>query len=151
MRIVWVWLNEDNVAITVPDHTRPIDSAVVLDALQHHLTNITTVVVGLGNCKLTKLELNQYFGVETIGTTQSDDCTMVDMVDGCCIGIFNHLMSADWTLTVGTIEVHQYAGVSGGYKGVVVGCGSRESIVRLHSIRCVPSRCASGAMQPISS
>lgn len=35
-------------------------------------------------------------------------------------------------VSVGICELHQYAGVSGGHKGVVVGCGGRATIAALH-------------------
>lgn len=40
-------------------------------------------------------------------------------------------------VTIGTCELHQYAGVSGGHKGVVVGCGGRPTISALHRRRVV--------------
>jgi hypothetical protein len=40
---------------------------------------------------------------------------------------------ADTLITVGCVELHQYAGVSGGHKGVVVGCGGRATLNHLHS------------------
>ena len=39
---------------------------------------------------------------------------------------------ADWAIGVGVAELHQYAGFSGGHKGVSVGCGGRPTITALH-------------------
>ena len=42
------WKNTDAVSITIPDHTRPLDASVALNALRNRLQNIQHVVVGLG-------------------------------------------------------------------------------------------------------
>ena len=35
-------------------------------------------------------------------------------------------------MSIGVCELHQYAGLSGGHKGVTIGCGSRQTISTLH-------------------
>jgi hypothetical protein len=40
----------------------------------------------------------------------------------------------DCNITVGLVEPHQYAGFSGGLKGLSVGCGSTSTIASLHSL-----------------
>ena len=42
------------------------------------------------------------------------------------------MLQADALVAVGVVELHQYAGFSGGHKAVVVGCGSQEGIRALH-------------------
>ena len=137
------WNNTDAVSITIPDHTRPLDPSVALQALRTRLRNIQHVVVGLGlHRPMTDTELIEAVGVipESLVQHNPDDCVEIDRVEGTSIGISRYLATSEWSLTVGTIEVHQYAGVSGGYKGIVVGCGSRGSIGRLHgrSFVCDP-------------
>ena len=137
------WNNTDAVSITIPDHTRPLDPSVALQALRTRLRNIQHVVVGLGlHRPMTDRELREAVGVipESLVQHNPDDCVEIDRVEGTSIGISRYLATSEWSLTVGTIEVHQYAGVSGGYKGIVVGCGSRGSIGRLHgrSFVCDP-------------
>ena len=39
---------------------------------------------------------------------------------------------APYAIVVGVVELHQYAGVSGGHKAVAVGCGGRQT-----SRRCI--------------
>jgi nickel-dependent lactate racemase len=48
------------------------------------------------------------------------------------VGLPAEVLEADALVAIGTIELHQYAGFSGGYKAFVVGCGSTESIGALH-------------------
>lgn len=40
----------------------------------------------------------------------------------------------DCNITVGLVEPHQYAGFSGGLKGLTIGCGSTSTIAALHSL-----------------
>jgi hypothetical protein len=41
---------------------------------------------------------------------------------------------ADAVISVGVVEPHQYAGFSGGSKGITIGCGSASTIASLHSL-----------------
>ncbi len=130
------WTSNDRVVVTIPDCTRPIDCVPVLQSLESRLGSISGVVVGLGlHRRLSKEEWQLFKEVShmDIMNHDPDDCIGIDQRDGVSIGVSKRIMNADWSITVGTIEIHQYAGFSGGYKGVVVGCGSRNSISRLHS------------------
>ncbi|MEL6182084.1 MAG: lactate racemase domain-containing protein, partial [Myxococcota bacterium] len=42
--------------------------------------------------------------------------------------------STDGNIVVGLVEPHQYAGFSGGYKGISIGCGATSTIAHLHSL-----------------
>lgn len=53
----------------------------------------------------------------------------VDGIDGA---VHRRIAAADACLSVGIAELHQYAGISGGHKGVAVGCGGRATIAALH-------------------
>lgn len=44
------------------------------------------------------------------------------------------VMDAHANVTVGLVEPHQYAGFSGGLKGLSIGCGSTSTIAGLHSL-----------------
>lgn len=51
-----------------------------------------------------------------------------------CEGDLNPFIAeADQVLCVGVVELHQYAGFSGGWKAAIVGCGSREVLAELHA------------------
>lgn len=61
-----------------------------------------------------------------------DDAVPYGAADGVPGLVTRAVARADHVLTVGIAELHQYAGVSGGHKGVVVGCGGRATIQALH-------------------
>ena len=125
----------DRVSVVLPDCTRPLPFERAMPFLERVLPNLEHWVVGLGlHRTLTDRELSRLSNLtpKTILQHNPDCCTEIDVVDGESLGVFSPLFDTDWTLSVGVIEVHQYAGVSGGYKGVVVGCGSRSLISRLH-------------------
>ena len=61
-----------------------------------------------------------------------DSAVEVGSIGGRPVGVHPLMATADVRITVGCVELHQYAGYSGGYKGVVVGCGGRETIAALH-------------------
>ncbi len=61
-----------------------------------------------------------------------DDVVDLDQVDGVPLQVTRRVAEAERVLTVGVVELHQYAGFSGGHKGVVVGCGGRDTLAALH-------------------
>jgi hypothetical protein len=61
-----------------------------------------------------------------------DDCVPTGVVDGIPGAVSSAIAQAPWSISVGVGELHQYAGISGGHKGVSVGCGGRETIAALH-------------------
>jgi len=91
-----------------------------------------TVVVGLGlHRPMTAAErapLSAYHPVES----DPDDAIPTEVVDGIPGAVSRSVAAADFSLSVGIAELHQYAGVSGGHKGVAVGCGGRATIAALH-------------------
>ena len=126
----------DSIAVVIPDLTRPFPFQSAMSILSKHCLNVQHVTVGLGlHRMLTETELKQLHCPSEIPLLQHDpdDCEVIEMVDGKMIGFSRHVMACESTLVFGVVEVHQYAGVSGGYKGIVVGCGSRDLIHRLHA------------------
>jgi hypothetical protein len=61
-----------------------------------------------------------------------DDCVPTGIVDGIAGAVGRPIAQAPWSISVGVGELHQYAGISGGHKGVAVGCGGAETIAALH-------------------
>ena len=61
-----------------------------------------------------------------------DDCVPTATVRGIAGSVGRPIARADTVVSVGVAELHQYAGVSGGHKGVAVGCGGRETLAALH-------------------
>jgi len=61
-----------------------------------------------------------------------DDVVSTGVVNGIPGWVAPSIAAAAWSVSVGVGELHQYAGISGGHKGVSVGCGGRETILALH-------------------
>lgn len=101
-------------------------------ALEQALGRALRVVVGLGlHRPMTRHELAP---LARWAPLQSDPDAAVaygehDGVPGL---VTRSVAEADIVLIVGIAELHQYAGVSGGHKGVVVGCGGRATVAALH-------------------
>ena len=126
----------DTISVVLPDCTRPLPFEEVLPLVETSFPNMQQWIVGLGlHRQLTTSEMVflQNNTSRPVQQHDPDDCVSIDEIAGCSVGVSRHLFASEWILTVGVVEVHQYAGVSGGYKGVVVGCGSRNSISRLHA------------------
>ena len=62
-----------------------------------------------------------------------DDVVCTTDFDGIPGAVGRPIAEAAWALSVGVVELHQYAGFSGGHKGVSVGCGGRQTLLELHS------------------
>ena len=121
------------VAVAIPDATRPLDVRPALEALRARIDGEMVVVVGLGlHRPMTPAErapLAPWRPLES----DPDDVVPTAVVDGIPGQVTRALAGADHILSVGISELHQYAGVSGGHKGVAVGCGGRATIAALHA------------------
>ncbi len=62
-----------------------------------------------------------------------DGCVDMGEVNGTPCQVHPAFVEAEVILTVGRVELHQYAGFSGGHKGVAVGCGGRDTLAALHA------------------
>ena len=90
------------------------------------------VIIGLGlHRPLSPVEFSQYAEWNPV-QHDPDHCVATEHIMGIPGAVHRTVAEADWTISVGVCELHQYAGVSGGHKGVAVGCGGRESIAALH-------------------
>ena len=129
-------LSHDPISVVLPDFTRPLPFERLLPLVEMAFPNMKHWIVGLGlhrELTVAEMEFLQRRTDRTIHQHNPDDCIAIDAIGGQSLGVSRHLFSSQWTLTTGVVEIHQYAGVSGGSKGVVVGCGSRHSIARLHA------------------
>ena len=122
--------------VVVPDATRPIDYRELAAPLAK-LAGEVTVLVGLGlHRPMSDAEVAPLAAAcAQTGATlrQHDPATVVDAPSGARLA--PELVQADRIVCVGVVEPHQYAGFSGGVKGAVIGCGSAETIARMHSLR----------------
>jgi nickel-dependent lactate racemase len=101
-------------AVCVPDGTRPVDVSAALAALRPHLGGRVTVVIGLGlHRRMTADELPR--GPWPIVQHDPDDCVDTGEVDGIPGGVARRVADAEVVLGLGIVELHQYAGFSGGH------------------------------------
>jgi hypothetical protein len=119
------------VAVCVPDATRPVDVGAALHALRPHLRGEVTVVVGLGLHRRMRPE-ERFESPFPVVEHDPDDTVPTAVVDGIAGGVSPAVARADVVLGVGIVELHQYAGFSGGHKAVAVGCGARATLDALH-------------------
>jgi hypothetical protein len=64
--------------------------------------------------------------------TDPDDTISTRHIDGIPGHVSRHIAGADAILGLGIVELHQYAGFSGGHKAVAVGLGGRATLDALH-------------------
>jgi nickel-dependent lactate racemase len=67
--------------------------------------------------------------VQYVGTTRR----------GTKVSVNPFLLDADFALAIGNVDVHYFAGYTGGYKAVVPGLAGRETIERNHSLMTLPN------------
>ena len=90
------------------------------------------VFVGLGlHRRLTAAERAPLRGFDIV-EHDPDDVVPTAQLDGIPGSLFRPAAACQALVTVGICELHQYAGLSGGHKGVAVGLGGRETLAALH-------------------
>ncbi len=121
----------DRVVVALPDGTRPVDVGSVLAALAPYLPPRSLGLIGLGLHRPMRLE---ELPRSPIPLAQSDPDAFVPTrdVDGIRGTVDRRVAEADGVLGVGIVELHQYAGFSGGHKAVAVGCAGRPTLDDLH-------------------
>jgi nickel-dependent lactate racemase len=67
--------------------------------------------------------------VQYVGTTRR----------GTKVSVNPFLLDADFALAIGNVDVHYFAGYTGGYKAVVPGLAGKETIERNHSLMTLPN------------
>lgn len=90
------------------------------------------IVVGLGlHRRMSERELSSLARFSPL-QHDPDDCVQTAVVNGIAGAVFRPVAQSSYAIAVGVVELHQYAGLSGGHKAVAVGCGGRETIAALH-------------------
>jgi len=119
-------------AVCVPDATRPLDPGPALAALRPHIQGAMEVFVGLGLHRRMTAPERARLAAWHPTEHDPDNCCTTAMVDGIPGAVFRPVARLDRAVGIGTVELHQYAGVSGGHKAVSVGCGGRQTLAALH-------------------
>ena len=135
--------------ITIPDYTRPLSIPVVLSETLRDLRDggrdlsRVKVMVGLGlHRPLTQgekqpiLDVMRARGLDSAQLLQNSprDPRLICVSEEPPAYFSPEVVNASEILTIGVVEPHQYAGFSGGAKGVVIGCGGARTIQHLHSL-----------------
>ncbi len=119
------------VVVALPDGTRPVDVPAALRALARYLPADALGLIGLGLHRPMRAD---ELPASPIPLAQSDPDRFVPTrdVDGIRGTVDRRVAEADCVLGVGIVELHQYAGYSGGHKAVAVGCAGRPTLDDLH-------------------
>jgi lactate racemase len=134
------------VTVVICDRTRPLDYTQTLEPLLSALVSADaaiTILVALGlHRPMNEPECEELRGLSTRFGARlcQHHPTSVALVCRAGTDLWRprfhreHILAADHLITVGVVEPHQYAGFSGGIKGISVGCADRETIARLHGL-----------------
>ncbi len=117
--------------IAVPDGTRPVPVGAALSAMRPWLRGEVSAVVGLGlhrPMRADELPASPF----PLLQHDPDDTIPTRPIDGIPGHVSRHIAGADVVLGLGIVELHQYAGFSGGHKAVAVGLGGRATLDALH-------------------
>jgi len=145
----------ETVCIVTSDVTRPMPTALVLPALLEELAaaGVTrdriTVVFGLGiHRPHTPEEHRKLVGEGVYGTLRLLDSDASDMVflgtttRGTPVDVFGPVVRADRRICLGNIEMHYFAGYSGGCKAIMPGVSTHSAIQANHSRMVEPTAVA---------
>ncbi|MHC4922643.1 MAG: lactate racemase domain-containing protein [Planctomycetota bacterium] len=143
-----------NAVIVVPDATRPLPTARILVPLVDQLEEAglapadITVVVALGmHRNTTQEEKDAILGeVKDRGVAIVDHDPAGPLKDfgksfsGAPLLINETVAESDFCISLGSLEPHQYAGFSGGWKTVGIGCAGEATIAHTHSPKVLADR-----------
>jgi hypothetical protein len=119
--------------VAVPDPTRPLDCRPALRALADALPAMGPVLVGLGLHRRLRPDERALYAPFDVVEHDPDACVSLGEVDGLPAWVHPAVAAAPGVIAVGVVELHQYAGLSGGHKAVAVGLGGRATIAALHA------------------
>ncbi|MCE8426457.1 MAG: nickel-dependent lactate racemase [Candidatus Methanoperedens sp.] len=145
--------------IIVNDITRPTPTSLMLPPVISELRSggveDITVVFGLGiHRKQTEYEKKNILGdlygkVKSIEHDVNDCIYLGKTARGTPVEIFKPVAEADIVICTGTIELHYYAGYSGGAKSILPAVSSKRSIYANHALMLEEGSCAGRAHSPV--
>jgi len=142
---------KDRVTILVSDVTRPCPTDRILPHVVRSLkkSGVTRdnlrILIGTGTHRShTPAEKTKLVGRSATSFSQIIDHT-VDSVQqvgttkrGTKVSVNPLFLDADFALAIGNVDVHYFAGYTGGYKAVVPGVAGKDTIERNHSLMTLP-------------
>lgn len=143
------------VALVISDLTRPCPSERLLPPVLDELTAAgvpdkdVTVFIALGlHRPMTQAEIERAVGSAMYRRIQvinhdPTDCVRVGATSaGTPVEIFRPLVETDFRICLGNLELHYFAGYSGGAKAILPGCASRATLNANHAMMVRPQACA---------
>jgi nickel-dependent lactate racemase len=144
-------LTPASVTIAVPDETRPAPVKELLPGILERLfsalpdlrPSAVSIIIGGGlHPPMNSEDIEQLVPSDLVSgcRVMAHDATHAMMVDvgvtrrGTPLRVNAEVMEADFKIVVGQIDPHQFVGFTGGAKGIVIGCASRETIEHNHSL-----------------
>ncbi len=150
------------VVIAVSDITRPTPSHKLLPPLLQELNDggipdeDITIVFATGLHRgLTEGEMKQQVGLDVHNRVKCtnhdvDDCTYIGTTGrGAKVSVLRAVVNADIVVCVGTIELHYFAGYSGGAKSILPGVSSGETIEMNHKLMLLPGASSGKVDSPV--
>lgn len=145
----------ESVCIVTSDITRPCPSHIILPPLLDELIKSginpedITIVFGLGSHRRhTEEEMKKIAGeyaynlVHTMDSDADDVILLGQTSRNTPVNITCVVANADRRICVGNIEMHYFAGYSGGAKAIMPGVSNRESIQANHSMMIAKNNAA---------
>jgi nickel-dependent lactate racemase len=140
-----------SVAIAVPDETRPAPLKQLLPLLLEEITrslphlalaDISIVVGGGLHPPMDTRGISRILPMEAIAGCNlvAHDANQSPLVDcgttsqGTKVLINQAVASADFKISIGQIDPHQFVGFTGGSKGITIGCAGADTIEHNHSL-----------------
>ncbi|MFN3284103.1 MAG: lactate racemase domain-containing protein, partial [Pseudothermotoga sp.] len=135
-----------NVVILVSDLTRPCPSHIIVPPLIEELSEAglrqdqITIVFGLGfHRKMTDEEMKKAVGHQVFEKIKClnheiSECVFIGKTKrGTPVEVFNRVVESDFIIATGNLELHWFAGYSGGNKALLPGVCSKNTIETNHS------------------
>ena len=142
----------DKVAIVVSDVTRPCPTSRILPHVMRQLEasgisrDNVRVLIGTGTHRgHTPAEKSRLLGkyatlIPQVADHDLDSTQHIGTTKrGTEISVNPLLLDADFALAIGNVDVHYFAGYTGGHKAVIPGVAGKETIERNHSLMTLPN------------
>lgn len=127
--------------VVIPDLTRPFDSAAWLPLIFDSLKGAKVeVIIALGlHRPLSPAELEPLVRLcdkygANLRQHDPDDVALEQTSEEPPAWFAPEVLEADLIVCAGVVEPHQYAGYSGGIKGLAIGCAGRKTINWMHGL-----------------
>jgi nickel-dependent lactate racemase len=135
------------VVVVTSDLTRPCPSERLLPPVLDELAGAgipdkdLTIVIALGlHRPMTQVELEAAVGAEVyrrvrvVNHDPADTVWLGETSAGTPVEIFRPVVEADLRICLGNLELHYFAGYSGGAKAILPGCASRATLNANHAM-----------------